>query len=158
MKSIRRQVGYQQKLLPVLRTKYYPVLYLYAVLSPPVFLPWTFNFNLLQCSGTGRHAICNRTDRPLSQPLQSIPAQLQQCPSRPALYRNKTSNCDLDAQWHQQGQATQGAQAEPPWRNKPLAPLGLYTRELAFAFLWLSRKGAKIHRATPAGQPNTEEH
>ncbi|QYS95732.1 hypothetical protein H0G86_003007 [Trichoderma simmonsii] len=87
---------------------------------------------------------------PLSQPPQSIPAELQQCPSRYELYCNKTSNCDLDVQWHQQGQAMQGAQAEPPWRNKPLAPLGLYTRELAFAFLWLSCKGAKIHRVTPS--------
>ncbi|KKP02257.1 hypothetical protein THAR02_05621 [Trichoderma harzianum] len=38
----------------------------------------------------------------------------------------------------------------------PERPLSLYTRELAFAFLWLSSKGAKIHRATPAGQPNAE--
>lgn len=146
-------------ILPVLRTKYDSVLYLYAVPSPPVFLPWTFNFNLLQCSGTGRHAICNRPDSGAS-PNRSNPYRrsYSNVPPGSGYTVTRHSNCDLDAQWHQQGQATQGAQAEPPWRNKPLAPLGLYTRELAFAFLWLSSKGAKIHRATPAGQPNTEEH
>ncbi|KAM6477277.1 hypothetical protein HDV62DRAFT_207247 [Trichoderma sp. SZMC 28011] len=62
--------GISAIILPVLRTKYYSVLYLYAVLSPPVFLLWTFNFNFLQCSGTGRHAICNRPD---SAPLLTAP-------------------------------------------------------------------------------------
>ncbi|KAL6696673.1 hypothetical protein J3F84DRAFT_304969 [Trichoderma pleuroticola] len=41
-------------------------------------------------------------------------------------------------------------------RNKPLAPPACACASWHLPFVASSRKGAKIHRATPTGQPNTE--